>query len=163
MWWEETYDEMKLFHRAMEIVEEEFYLEVRSKFLGSFQTKEIVKQDYVKRKEVHPSGRIVVLKKYMPWQKPIFLLEEEEKCEGEVLYILFPEKAGNKWRIQGVPKKEGSFELRHALKESWRGVKDEAKLKELSGLDDITFVHATGFIGGAVSFESTLKMALMSM
>ena len=40
MWWEETYDEMKLFHRAMEIVEEEFYLEVRSKFLYLFIYKE---------------------------------------------------------------------------------------------------------------------------
>jgi uncharacterized UPF0160 family protein len=77
--------------------------------------------------------------------------------------VLFPEKGGEKWRIQGVPKKEGSFELRCPLKEAWRGIKDDQKLKELSGINDITFVHATGFIGGAVSIESTLKMGEMSM
>ena len=36
-------------------------------------------------------------------------------------------------------------------------------LKKISGLDDIVFVHASGFIGGAVSYESTLKMAIESL
>lgn len=37
------------------------------------------------------------------------------------------------------------------------------KLKALSGIEDIEFVHATGFIGGAVSKESTIKMADLSL
>jgi uncharacterized UPF0160 family protein len=38
MWWEEGADETALFYKAMEQVEEEFILEVRSSFLGSIQT-----------------------------------------------------------------------------------------------------------------------------
>jgi hypothetical protein len=34
----------------------------------------MVKEVFQQRKQVHPSGRIVVLKKYIPWQKPIFEL-----------------------------------------------------------------------------------------
>jgi uncharacterized UPF0160 family protein len=71
--------------------------------------------------------------------------------KGQVLYIVFPEKSGKKWRIQAVPSEEGSFGLRKGLKEDWRGIKDIPKLIELSGIKDIDFCHASGFIGGAVS------------
>lgn len=37
------------------------------------------------------------------------------------------------------------------------------QLKQISQINDITFVHASGFIGGAKSFESTLRMALISL
>ncbi len=37
------------------------------------------------------------------------------------------------------------------------------KLVELSSIPDIVFVHAGGFIGGAKSYESTLKMAELSL
>jgi len=36
-------------------------------------------------------------------------------------------------------------------------------LVAVSGIPDIVFVHASGFIGGAVSYESVLKMALLSL
>lgn len=39
-------------------------------------------------------------------------------------------------------------------------------MKELitvSGIPDIVFVHNSGFIGGAKSYESTLKMAVESI
>jgi uncharacterized UPF0160 family protein len=62
-----------------------------------------------------------------------------------------------------VAKKEGSFDLRLALRAAWRGVKDEPKLKELSGIADIDFVHASGFIGGAISRENAILMGVMSM
>ncbi len=62
------------------IVDEELVSEVRACFLGSLQTKGIVKDAFIKRKEVHHSGKIVVLEKYVPWVKPIFELEVEENC-----------------------------------------------------------------------------------
>jgi uncharacterized UPF0160 family protein len=49
------------------------------------------------------------------------------------------------------------------LKTEWRGVKDEVKLKNISGLDDIDFVHASGFIGGAISQDSAVVMGVRSM
>jgi uncharacterized UPF0160 family protein len=36
-------------------------------------------------------------------------------------------------------------------------------LKKISGIEDIVFVHASGFIGGAKSYDSTLKMAKLSL
>ena len=36
-------------------------------------------------------------------------------------------------------------------------------LKTISGIDDIVFVHASGFIGGARSYENSLKMAKLSL
>ncbi len=70
--------------------------------MGSLQTKGIVKDAFLKRKETHPSGKVVILEKYIPWVKPIFELEVEEECVGEILYVIFPDKS-NKWRIQAVP------------------------------------------------------------
>lgn len=37
------------------------------------------------------------------------------------------------------------------LKAEWRGIKDMEKLVQVSGIKDIDFVHANGFIGGAIS------------
>lgn len=85
------------------------------------------------------------------------------KCEGEILYVVFPEKGGKKWRIQAIAAREGSFELRKGLRSDWRGVKDQQKLINLSGIEDIDFVHASGFIGGAVSRESAIRMGELSM
>lgn len=78
-----------------------------------------------------------------------------------MLYALYPDMGG-KWRIQAVPKILGSFENRLSLKKEWQGVRDE-ELGKLSGVEDAIFVHATGFIGGAVSYEGVLKMGLLSM
>lgn len=41
--------------------------------------------------------------------------------------------------------------MRKGLKKEWRGIKDMEKLVDLSKIQDIDFVHATGFIGGASS------------
>jgi uncharacterized UPF0160 family protein len=53
--------------------------------------------------------------------------------------------------------------LRRGLKEEWRGIKDMEKLVALSGIHDIDFVHATGFIGGAVTRDSTVRMGRESL
>ena len=37
------------------------------------------------------------------------------------------------------------------------------KLVELSGIKDIDFVHASGFIGGAISRESAILMGAISI
>lgn len=65
--------------------------------------------------------------------------------------------------MQGIPENWGSFDLRIGLKEAWRGIKDMKELITISGIPDIVFVHNSGFIGGAKSYESTLKMALESI
>ena len=61
-----------------------------------------------------------------------------------------------------VPPHSGSFDMRVPLKADWRGLRDKELAKE-SGCDDAIFVHATGFIGGAKSRESVIKMAELSL
>lgn len=90
--------------------------------------------------------------------------------QGQLLFVLFPDNSEG-WRVQAVGANPESFESRCPLREEWRGIKDLARLREISGnlsidrkgLEDIVFVHATGFIGGAKSYESALKMAVMSL
>ena len=53
--------------------------------------------------------------------------------------------------------------MRKGLKEEWRGIKDMEKLVALSGIPDIDFVHASGFIGGAGSRDNTVKMGQESL
>ena len=53
--------------------------------------------------------------------------------------------------------------MRIGLKEEWRGIKDMKELVAASGIPDIVFVHNSGFIGGAKSYESTLRMAVESI
>ena len=61
-----------------------------------------------------------------------------------------------------VPPKDGSFDMRVPLKAEWRGKRD-SELAEASGFADATFVHMTGFTGGAKSKESAVKMAELSI
>ena len=61
-------------------------------------------------------------------------------------------------RIQTVPGTSGSFSLRLGIKQSYRGLRGE-ELSKAAGVTDAEFVHAAGFIGGAWSLESAIKIA----
>ena len=47
------------------------------------------------RNEVHPSGKIMVLRTMCPWHSHIFDVEKQAGCEGEVLYVLFQDVKGS--------------------------------------------------------------------
>lgn len=48
------------------------------------------------------------------------------------------------------------------MPEPWRGVRD-AELEKICGIPGLIFVHATGFIGGAKTYDGVLKMAIESL
>ncbi len=120
-----------------------------------------------KRKEIDPSGHIILFEQFAPWkvcwpgimhvcpstdfamQEHLFELEESLAIpEAEKpIYVLYPDETANNWRIQAVPVSPESFESRKALPEKWRGIRDDA-LSQLSGVDGCIFIHASGFIGG---------------
>ena len=83
------------------------------------------------------------------------------QIEGQILYVVYQNKPED-WQIQCVSESEGSFKNRKTLPAAWLGVRDQA-LNELTGLTDCTFVHANGFIGGAKSEASVMKMAEMAL
>lgn len=115
---------------------------------------------------IHESGEIVDLTEneyngMFPWKEHLFQLEKEQGLQGLVKFVLFTDPKG-KWRVQAVPKTPDSFESRVGLMPEWRGLRD-TELSSVSGIPDTIFVHATGFIAGAVSRQSALQMAIKSL
>ncbi|RJE22906.1 UPF0160 domain protein MYG1 [Aspergillus sclerotialis] len=187
-------------NRAGEDLDEDALFEKASRFIGDvfahklhlanslwLPARTTVKNAYATRKEVHPSGRVMVLPQSgTPWKEHLYGCEKEEAgkevAPGEaaedhckVYYVLYPESAAEdaKWRVQCVPVTESSFESRRPLPEAWRGVRDEDLDKvmnddaEKSGKAKIpegaVFVHASGFIGGHKTKEGAYAMASRSL
>ncbi|KAL1951966.1 hypothetical protein VTO73DRAFT_1115 [Trametes versicolor] len=117
-----------------------------------------------KRKEIDPSGHIILFEQFAPWKEHLFELEESLAIpEAEKpIYVLYPDETANNWRIQAVPVSPESFESRKALPEKWRGIRDDA-LSQLSGVDGCIFIHASGFIGGNKTKEGVLKLANLAL
>lgn len=149
------------FGKAMETAGSEF-LDMANYYVQAWMpARGLVKKALDEREKVDASGQIVVFNSGCPWKEHLFQLEKEAGLAKPLLYVLYPDNA-NKWRIQCVPARPDSFECRKALPERWCGVRDDA-LSELTGVPGCIFVHANGFIGGAQTYESALKLAQMSI
>ncbi|KAK5127649.1 hypothetical protein LTR85_006990 [Meristemomyces frigidus] len=151
------------FLRASAFVGEQFSLEIEDRFQSWLPARAVVKQAFSECQQYDPEGRIIVIpyrSEGVPWSDHLYALEEETGSQGQVLYALFAENGepNSKWRIRSVSLDAGSFENRKGLPEAWRGVRDE-ELSRVCGVEGSVFVHASGFIGGNVTFEGALEMA----
>jgi len=109
----------------------------------------ITRADLVVRNALENAmDKILVLPIYAPWKHVV---------KGtDILFIIYPSKRGG-YNAQGVPKdEEGEEELKIAFPEQWGGL-DEDKLREVSGIETITFCHSSGFIIAADTLEDTIK------
>ncbi|CAK4034539.1 Hypothetical predicted protein [Lecanosticta acicola] len=165
---EKTQDEEDArFLRASAFVGEQFSLEISDKFTSWLPARAIVTQAFNSRDALDKTGRIIVIPhrpEGVPWSDHLYALEEENGCQGQILYALFAEngEVGSKWRIRAVSLEPGSFENRKGLPEAWRGVRDD-ELSQLTGIPGCIFVHAGGFIGGNKTFEGALEMAIKAV
>jgi uncharacterized UPF0160 family protein len=150
------------FVTAMQVSREEFLAELLVNFMSSFASTPIVRESWAERMSHCQTGEVLVLKKSCFWKEALFEIEKEEKSEGTVKFVMYVDSASGEWRVQAVPKNLGTFDNRGALKEEWRGLKAD-EIQKLSGLEDAVFCHHSGFIGGCKSFESSLKMAILSL
>jgi len=139
----------------------EFEQHVLHNFKSWLPARELVRKSLERRFEVDPSGAIVRLEDFSVWKSHLLAIEEELQFAQPILYVLYCDTS-NAWRIQCVPEKEDSFVCRQPLPEAWRGVRDQA-LSDLSGIDQCIFVHASGFIGGAHTYDAVLAMARTSL
>ena len=161
-WWQEdSLSEDELFKQAMQLAKADYLNAVTKVFFNVFVVKNIVKEYLQNRLNVDKSGKIVFLERSIGWKRALLELEEELGIVGEILLVIFPNPSGG-FRVQSMPETEGGFENRAPLVKEWRGL-DEEKLREISGIKDIVFVHHSGFIGGAKTFESALKMARVTL
>lgn len=74
-----------------------------------------------------------------------------QEVDPLIKYVLYQDSS-SKWRIQAVPVSSSSFQSRLALPEQWRGLRDGV-LSEKAGVEGCIFIHASGFIGGANTYE----------
>lgn len=156
-----THEEVdELFQKAKDYVGNEFADKVQYFGVSWLPARNLVEKAVEDRLKVHPSGEIMELERFCPWQE--HLREIEREVGGvEIKYVLF-EGGSEDFRVQCVPVKEGSFVCRKFLNKKWFGIRDD-ELEKVSGIEGIKFCHATGFIGGAKTRDATLKMAEMSL
>ncbi|PWY67468.1 metal-dependent protein hydrolase [Aspergillus eucalypticola CBS 122712] len=174
----EPQDEDSLFARASTFIGNVFARKLHHAVSSWLPARATVGAAYRSRRDVHPSGRIIVLPQGgVPWKEHLYNFEkeasgsEETNPDEEAYYVLYPESAAedSKWRVQCVSVNEGSFVSRKPLPEAWRGVRDAdldgvmAAEAEKSGKPKVpegaVFVHASGFIGGHQTKEGALAMA----
>jgi len=120
--------------------------------------------------QVDPLGKVLLLEQFLPWKvrltalyhdylhlfyekEHLFELEADDNVPalqpGQAIYVVYPDDTAGQWRIQAVPLAHQSFESRKALPEAWRGLRDD-KLDQVTTIEGCVFVHASGFIGGAL-------------
>lgn len=121
----------------------------------------MVRKDIEKRFEIDPSGEIVVLSQLCPWTDHLFHLEKELNLKNPIQFVIY-EGGSKMWRVQGVPIRVKSFDLRKPLHSKWRGLNDEDLIRE-SGIPGSVFVHNNGWIGGNRTLDGAIKMAQLSI
>lgn len=158
-WNEESSPEIlyERFLKAVCLTGEEFMERIR--YFGKvwMPVRVLVQEAFKNRLDHHSSGRILVLKQNMPWIQHLFEIEEENNLKGTIEYVIFPDSKD--WRIRAMPKAPASFELRRPICSDWLGLVNE-ELSAKAGVEGCVFVHTTGFIGGNLTMEGTLQMAI---
>jgi uncharacterized UPF0160 family protein len=97
--------------------------------------------------------RIIVLDRKLPWEKAVF-----EGGLNSLLFIVYPNEDQTAWYCRTVPPEPNSFGQRLSLPEAWRGLQEEA-FSEAAGIEDGVFCPPGGFICGARSRASTIRLA----
>lgn len=131
---------------------------VKNDFEEDWVSVGVVKEAYDARFEVDSLGRILLLPKFVPWRDALFEIEEEPT----VLFAVHFDDRTLSWRCTACHVKGNRYENRALLKEQWRGLRDE-ELIAVSGIQDLQFVHPTGFTGGAKTKEAVIQMVKDSL
>lgn len=154
----EKFDEC--FFQASAFIGSTFSSLVKNYATSWLPAKTLVAAAVEKRLEADPSGKIIILEQFCPWKEHLYDVEKQyDNCKIE--FVIFKDSSGS-CRVSTVPVNSGSFEFRKGLPEELRGLRDE-ELSEKSGVPGCIFIHAAGFIGGAKTEESALKLARMSL
>ncbi|MGF9763270.1 MYG1 family protein [Microvirga sp. 0TCS3.31] len=97
--------------------------------------------------------RVIVLDRKLPWEKAVF-----DGGLGDLLFVIYPNEDLTAWYCRTIPPEPNSFGQRLSLPETWRGLQ-EAEFSRAAGIDDGVFCHPSGFICGARSRESAVRLA----
>ena len=120
----------------------------------------VVLEAFNNREKFHPSKEFIWFEKTCPWKEHLNNIEKDNDIYGSTKFVFFKDGRGM-YRIQAVSV-GNSFENRVSIHKDYRGLRGD-ELSKAAGITDGEFVHAAGFIGGAWSIESCLKMAEASL
>ena len=97
--------------------------------------------------------RVIVLDRKLPWEKAVF-----EHSLTDLLFVIYPNEDSTSWYCRTISPEPSSFGQRLPLPESWRGLQEEA-FSKAAGIPDGVFCHPSGFICGARSQASAIRLA----
>ncbi len=98
-------------------------------------------------------NQILYMERALPWKH----VAKELDC----LFVIYPSNRGG-YNVQAVPQKEDKHTLKLPFPESWRG-KTEQELSEITGINGLTFCHASGFLCAVETLEEAYEVANLAM
>lgn len=155
------YSQHNQFKKAMKVCEQYFMHKVYREVMIMQPARAIVQEMFAKSAEFHPSKAFIHMEKFCPWKSHVLKLEQENKIVGQHKFVFYQDER-KMYRVQAIPNSENSFENRCPIHKDYRGLRDD-ELNKAAGISDGAFVHASGFIGGAWSMGSCIKMAEASL
>lgn len=109
--------------------------------------------EIVRAKIAEAEDGILFLEEMLPWKKAV--------SGSGIKYVIYKSLRGG-FNIQAVPKNDCSNELELPFPESWRGATKES-LEMLTGIKELSFCHAAGFLATADTFEAANKVARLAL
>eukprot|EP00316_Scyphosphaera_apsteinii_P023982 CAMPEP_0119307864 /NCGR_PEP_ID=MMETSP1333-20130426/8236_1 /TAXON_ID=418940 /ORGANISM="Scyphosphaera apsteinii, Strain RCC1455" /LENGTH=342 /DNA_ID=CAMNT_0007311501 /DNA_START=159 /DNA_END=1187 /DNA_ORIENTATION=+ len=163
--WNEPVDgpsETERFEQASALCGSEFASTLAHLIDCELPAREVVEAALLARTSVHASGEVICFSNGgCPWKTHLYELERAHNITALIKFVLYEDSA-KMWRVQAVTKEGTAFTNRLGLHEPWRGLRDEA-LSAAAGIQGCKFCHASGFIGGNVTYDGALAMALKTI
>ncbi|KAL6121703.1 hypothetical protein NUSPORA_01333 [Nucleospora cyclopteri] len=141
------------FHKALEIVRMDW-----NNYMNNVIKKYISQYDYIKNVLINTDSNILFLKTQIDHN---LIIDIEKQLKRNILFIIY-KKDFSMYRIYCVNKKKHVMETKMPLYKEWRGLRDQ-ELEKVAGFEGIKFVHATGFTGGAATFEVAKLMCELTI
>jgi len=147
------------FQKAMQLAGGQFEERIRYYWNSWLPARTIVEETISKRKEVHPSGKILYIEgQGVPFKDHFFEIEEEKQLTNEdICLAIYEDAMNNQWRLLALAVSPTS-QFKNRVTIPWGGLRD-GDLEKESGIDGATFVHLSGFTGGTKTREGIMKMA----
>lgn len=149
------------FKKAMKICEEQFIHTLYGQVQILLPARQNVLEAWNSREAFHSSKEFLWFETTCPWKGHLYEIEKENDLFGLIKFAFYKDGRGM-YRVQAVSESSSSFSNRVSLCAGYRGLRNE-ELCKASDCSDAEFVHAAGFVGGAWSLESVIKMAEASL
>lgn len=158
--WIEGWDHDRFFFKAVNMAITYLEREV-IKLYGQVQAVDPVLEAVDKAKD-----GIMILNQYLPWGPVFTRFPFDTK---DIKMVMYPSTEG--WMFQSplikmlVDKDRFQIELPNGERRKYRYIiptnlwgADENRIKEITGIDDGIFIHATGFVGGTKTKEAAIAL-----